>query len=103
MAHLACAGSHRTNGVAAIHSELLRTRTLRDLAELYPERFLNVTNGITPRRDRVVTRRAGQTVSTVRAAFTAGIDFTQDLAGQATVFEGASSSLEWSCANSRNR
>jgi hypothetical protein len=52
------------------------------------------SNGITPRRDRVITRRAGQTVSTVRAAFTAGIDFTQDLAGQATVFEGASSSLE---------
>jgi starch phosphorylase len=50
MAHVACVGSQHTNGVAAIHSELLRTRTLRDLAEIFPDRFLNVTNGITPRR-----------------------------------------------------
>jgi starch phosphorylase len=50
MAHLAVAGSHSTNGVAGIHSELLRTRTLKDLAELYPERFNNKTNGVTPRR-----------------------------------------------------
>src|SRR5262245_11086948 len=50
MAHLAIVGSHRTNGVAAIHSELLRTRTVKDLAELFPERFSNKTNGVTPRR-----------------------------------------------------
>ena len=39
-----------TNGVAAIHSELLRTRTFRELAEMFPERFNNKTNGVTPRR-----------------------------------------------------
>ncbi|HEX5065448.1 MAG TPA: glycogen/starch/alpha-glucan phosphorylase [Myxococcota bacterium] len=50
MAHLAVVGSHSTNGVAEIHSRLLRTTTLKDLAELYPERFRNVTNGVTPRR-----------------------------------------------------
>jgi starch phosphorylase len=50
MANLAIVGSHSTNGVAAIHSELLRTATVRDLAELYPERFNNKTNGVTPRR-----------------------------------------------------
>ncbi len=50
MANLAIVGSHSTNGVAAIHSRLLRTVTLKDLAELYPERFNNKTNGITPRR-----------------------------------------------------
>jgi len=50
MAHLAVVGSHSINGVAAIHSELLRTTTLRDLAELFPERFNNKTNGVTPRR-----------------------------------------------------
>src|SRR5262249_56438068 len=50
MAHLAIVGSHSTNGVAAIHSELLRTRTVKDLAELFPERFSNKTNGVTPRR-----------------------------------------------------
>jgi starch phosphorylase len=50
MANLAIVGSHSTNGVAAIHSELLRTMTVRDLAEMFPERFNNKTNGITPRR-----------------------------------------------------
>jgi starch phosphorylase len=50
MAHLAIVGSHSTNGVAQIHSELLRTTTVKDLAELFPERFSNKTNGVTPRR-----------------------------------------------------
>jgi glycogen phosphorylase len=50
MANLAIVGSHSTNGVAAIHSGLLRTVTVRDLAEMFPERFNNKTNGVTPRR-----------------------------------------------------
>ena len=50
MANLAIVGSHSTNGVAAIHSELLRTVTVKDLAEMFPERFNNKTNGVTPRR-----------------------------------------------------
>ena len=50
MANLAIVGSHSTNGVAAIHSGLLRTTTVRDLADMYPERFNNKTNGVTPRR-----------------------------------------------------
>jgi starch phosphorylase len=50
MANLAIVGSHSTNGVAAIHSQLLRTTTVRDFAEMYPERFNNKTNGVTPRR-----------------------------------------------------
>jgi starch phosphorylase len=50
MANLAIVGSHSTNGVAAMHSELLRTTTVKDLAELFPERFNNKTNGVTPRR-----------------------------------------------------
>jgi len=50
MANLAITGSHSTNGVAAIHSHLLRTATVRDLAETFPERFNNKTNGVTPRR-----------------------------------------------------
>ena len=50
MANLAIVGSHSTNGVAAIHSGLLRTMTVRHLAELFPERFNNKTNGVTPRR-----------------------------------------------------
>jgi len=50
MANLAIVGSHSTNGVAAIHSGLLRTMTVKDLAEMYPDRFNNKTNGVTPRR-----------------------------------------------------
>jgi glycogen phosphorylase len=50
MANLAIVGSHSTNGVAAIHSRLLRTVTVKDLAEMFPERFSNKTNGVTPRR-----------------------------------------------------
>lgn len=50
MAHLAIVGSHSTNGVARIHSNLLKTKVLADFAALYPERFNNKTNGVTPRR-----------------------------------------------------
>jgi glycogen phosphorylase len=50
MAHVAIVGSHSTNGVSGIHSELLRTTTAPDFAEMFPERFNNKTNGVTPRR-----------------------------------------------------
>jgi len=50
MANLAIVGSTRVNGVAKLHAELLRTRVVRDFAELWPERFLAITNGVTPRR-----------------------------------------------------
>src|SRR5207245_11695223 len=50
MANLAIVGSHSTNGVAALHSALLRSTTVKDLAEMFPERFSNKTNGVTPRR-----------------------------------------------------
>ena len=50
MAHLATVGSHAINGVAQLHSELLKQTVLRDFAELWPEKFCNVTNGVTPRR-----------------------------------------------------
>ena len=50
MAHLAVVGSHHTNGVAELHSELIRSQLLPDFAALWPERFINVTNGVTPRR-----------------------------------------------------
>ena len=50
MAHLAVVGSHHTNGVAELHSSLLQQHVLADFARLWPERFTNVTNGVTPRR-----------------------------------------------------
>jgi glycogen phosphorylase len=55
MAHLACVGSHAINGVAELHSELLKQTTLHDFYEMYPEKFTNVTNGVTPRRFMVLS------------------------------------------------
>jgi glycogen phosphorylase len=69
MAHLAIVGSHSTNGVSAIHSELLRMTTVPDFAEMLPQRFNNKTNGVTPRRwlllanpglSAAITRAIGQ-------------------------------------------
>lgn len=50
MANLACVASYAINGVAALHTELLKKHVLRDWVDMYPGRFLNVTNGVTPRR-----------------------------------------------------
>lgn len=58
MANLAIAGSHSTNGVAKIHSELLQVLTVKDFAEMFPERFNNKTNGVTPRRWLLVANPA---------------------------------------------
>jgi starch phosphorylase len=68
MGNLAMVGSHTVNGVSRLHSELVRTRLLPDFAEMWPERFHNVTNGVTPRRwllqanprlAELITRRIG--------------------------------------------
>ncbi len=68
MAHLAAVGSHRINGVARLHSELLKNLVMHDFAELWPDKFCNVTNGVTPRRflavsnpplARLITRHIG--------------------------------------------
>src|SRR6201998_4255181 len=50
MAYLATVGSHKVNGVAELHSQLLKETTLHDFFELWPEKFINITNGVTPRR-----------------------------------------------------
>ncbi|MGZ8245063.1 glycogen/starch/alpha-glucan phosphorylase [Methylomagnum sp.] len=50
MSHLAIVGSHKVNGVAKLHSELMQSTIFRDFAMIFPERFINITNGVTPRR-----------------------------------------------------
>ena len=69
MANLATVGSHRVNGVARLHSELLKQTVMHDFAELWPEKFCNVTNGVTPRRfvaisnpplAQIITDRVGE-------------------------------------------
>jgi len=62
MANLAVVGCHHTNGVAELHSQLLRDHVLSDFAELWPERFTNVTNGVTPRRWMAVANPALSTL-----------------------------------------
>ncbi|NOQ77779.1 MAG: glycogen/starch/alpha-glucan family phosphorylase, partial [Gammaproteobacteria bacterium] len=55
MAHLACVGSHAINGVAQLHTELLKDTIMKDFYELWPEKFSNKTNGVTPRRFLVLS------------------------------------------------
>jgi len=57
MAHLATVGSHRVNGVARMHSDLIKQTVMHDFYELWPEKFCNVTNGVTPRRFVAVGNR----------------------------------------------
>ncbi len=66
MAHLASVGSHAINGVAALHSELLKQTVLRDFYQVMPEKFFNVTNGVTPRRWLVLSNPQLSTLITSR-------------------------------------
>ncbi|PZU97019.1 MAG: glycogen phosphorylase [Leptolyngbya sp.] len=66
MANLACVSSHTINGVAALHSELLKETVLRDFYELFPEKFCNKTNGVTPRRWMVLSNPRLSTLITSR-------------------------------------
>ncbi|MFZ2089202.1 MAG: glycogen/starch/alpha-glucan phosphorylase [Desulfobaccales bacterium] len=93
MANLACVGSHTINGVAALHTELLKQTVLRDFFELWPEKFINITNGVTPRRflalsnpslSGLISRKIGDTwirhLEELRKLeeFTEDLDFHQD-------------------------
>jgi starch phosphorylase len=66
MAHLATVGSYRVNGVARIHSDLLRQTVMHDFAELWPYKFCNVTNGVTPRRFVAIANRPLASLITAR-------------------------------------
>jgi starch phosphorylase len=66
MANLACAGSHTINGVAELHTRLLKQYTLNDFHELYPQKIRNITNGVTPRRWMALCNRSLATLITDR-------------------------------------
>ncbi|CAG8292418.1 unnamed protein product [Penicillium salamii] len=77
MAYLAIIGSHKVNGVAELHSDLLKTTLFKDFVEIYgPDRFMNVTNGITPRR---WLHQANPRLSALIAEKLGGYDFLKDL------------------------
>lgn len=77
MAYLAIIGSHKVNGVAELHSDLLKTTVFKDFVEIYgPDKFTNVTNGITPRR---WLHQANPQLSELIASKLGGYDFLKDL------------------------
>lgn len=75
MANLACVGSHKINGVAKLHTELLRKLVLVDFNRIMPEKFTNVTNGVTPRRFIVLSN---QTLAAL-ISYTIGEEWIKDL------------------------
>jgi len=75
MANLACAGSHTINGVAELHTRLLKKYTLNDFYQLYPRKFRNITNGVTPRRWMALCNRSLATLIADRI----GMDWVSDL------------------------
>jgi starch phosphorylase len=75
MAYLACVGSHKINGVAELHTQLLKQELFRDFYEMWPEKFVNVTNGVTPRRWLAVSNPEQSALMTSRV----GADWICDL------------------------
>lgn len=91
MANLAIFGSHRVNGVAALHSEILKNKVFKEFYELYPERFVNVTNGVTQRRwllhcnpdlAKFITKRIGDSWITDFVQIKRLADFAGEAASQ---------------------
>jgi starch phosphorylase len=103
MANLASVGSHKINGVAALHTELLKRDVLKDFYALFPERFLNVTNGVTPRRWMVLSN-PGLTELVTRHI---GGDWVHDMEGEMKKLEplanDASFRQEWRSVKYENK
>jgi glycogen phosphorylase len=94
MAHLACVGSHRINGVAELHSDLLKQTILSDFYAIFPEKFTNITNGVTPRRWLVLSnpRLTGLLCDRIGDAWVKDLDNLQQLE---TYAEDAGFQMEW--------
>jgi starch phosphorylase len=102
MAHLACVGSHAINGVAALHSELLKQNVLNDFYSLWPERFNNKTNGVTPRRFMVLANpKLGELIT--RAIGDEWVTHTEDLRKLEPFAEDAAFRKEWRAVKQANK
>jgi len=102
MAHMAIAGSHSVNGVAAIHSDILKNRVFRDFYELWPERFNNKTNGITQRRWLRLCNRGLSSLISSRIGDTWVTDLFE-LKKLAPLADDASFREEWRAVKRRNK
>jgi len=82
MAHLAIIGSHKINGVAKLHTRLMKTTIFQDFARIFPDRFVNITNGITPRRWLNQANRglAALITESIGAGWVTDLDRLQELA-----------------------
>ncbi|HET6764637.1 MAG TPA: glycogen/starch/alpha-glucan phosphorylase, partial [Longimicrobiaceae bacterium] len=102
MAHLAIVGSHSTNGVAALHTEILKDRIFRDFHELWPERFTSVTNGITQRRWMGKANPEMSSLITEVVGDGWIVDLPQ-LAGLEAVADDAAFQERWRAVKARNK
>lgn len=95
MANLACVGSFAINGVAALHTELLQSDVLRDFYEMYPEKFTNKTNGVTPRRFMVLSNPPLTKLLTTRLGGDSWIKHLDKLRGLEAFVDDAGFQDEW--------
>jgi len=102
MAHLAALGSHAINGVAELHTELLKTHVLRDFYELSPEKFSNKTNGVTPRRWIVLSNPGLATLLTSRIGSVWISDIEKLRRLEPIVFD-TEFSAEWRAVKQKNK
>jgi starch phosphorylase len=103
MAHLACVGSHAINGVAALHSQLLTRTVLRDFHRVTPDKFWNVTNGVTPRRWIVLSNPALTTAITGRIGDRWASDLERELRRLEPLADDAGFQQEWRAAKQANK
>jgi starch phosphorylase len=102
MAHLACVGSQAVNGVARLHTELLKRDVLRDFHEMWPDRILSVTNGVTPRRF-VALINPRLTSLVTRAIGEGWLSDLERLRGLEPLAEDAAFRAEWRAVKRANR
>jgi starch phosphorylase len=102
MAHLAVVGSHAVNGVAELHTELLKTKVLHDFFELTPEKFTNKTNGVTPRRWMVLSNPSFARLLTARLG-PGWIHDLEKLRRLESMIDDAELAYEWRTIKTQNK